>query len=165
MVPSADLDDFSLSDLKSLVLKLFEEVGELRRIVAAQRDQIARLKGGPGRPNIKPSGMDKGTEPKGSPLAGRRAAPEGQQDVEVVDRRGAKKACAPSLRTKIQAPSRIKVTLHGIAKCLLPVSPQDSCGGRVLPDIAIVKLLSAAPCMFHRPLMLYPTPCRPSLRC
>jgi hypothetical protein len=76
-----------------------------------------------------------------------------------------KKACAPSLRTKIQAPSRMKVTLHGIAKCSLPVSPQDSCGGRVLPDIAIVKLLSAAPCMFHRPLMLYPTPCRPSLRC
>jgi hypothetical protein len=44
MLPPADLDDFSPSDLKSLLLKLSEEVAELRRTVAAQRDQIARLK-------------------------------------------------------------------------------------------------------------------------
>src|SRR5712675_428214 len=69
MVPPTDLDDFSPSDLKRLVLKLFEEVAELRRTGAAQRDEIIRLKGGPGRPNIKPSGMDKATEPK-APSAG-----------------------------------------------------------------------------------------------
>ena len=69
MLP-ADLDRLSHAELKDLVLKLLGEVAELRRTIDAQRDEIARLKGGPGRPNIKPSGMEMATEPKASPTAG-----------------------------------------------------------------------------------------------
>ena len=64
MVPPANLDDLSHAELKNLVVALFEQMAELRRTIAAQAEEIARLKGGPRRPNIKPSGMEKATEPK-----------------------------------------------------------------------------------------------------
>jgi len=70
MVPPANLDGLSHAELKNLVVTLFEQMAELRRTVAAQADEIARLKGGPRRPNLKPSGMEKATEPKSDRPAG-----------------------------------------------------------------------------------------------
>ena len=69
-----NIDGLSPAELKELVHKLLEKVAELERTVAAQRDEIARLKGGPPRanikPNSKPSGMEQATDPK---------PPDGQQ--------------------------------------------------------------------------------------
>src|SRR5499427_3409394 len=70
MVPPANLDDLSHAELKNLVVALFEQIAELRRTIAAQAEEIARLKGGPRRPNLKPSGMEKATEPKPDRPAG-----------------------------------------------------------------------------------------------
>lgn len=64
MARPVDLDVLTHDDLKTLVVKLSEQLAELQRIVAAQRDEIARLKGGSGRPNIKPSGMERASEAK-----------------------------------------------------------------------------------------------------
>ena len=64
MSPPHDLDRLSHAELKGLVVKQCEQIVELQRMVAALRDEITRLKGVPGRPNLKPSGMERGTEPK-----------------------------------------------------------------------------------------------------
>ena len=63
MAPPADLYRLSDAELKSLVIRQFETIAELQRTIATLGDEIARLKGGPSRPNIKSSGMEKATEP------------------------------------------------------------------------------------------------------
>jgi hypothetical protein len=60
MSPTDDLDRLSHAELKGLVVKQCEQIVELQRMVAALRDEITRLKGGPGRQNLKPSGMERG---------------------------------------------------------------------------------------------------------
>jgi len=61
--PPDNFDELSSNQLRELVLKLFGKLTDLEKLVAEQRAEIARLKGLKGRPDIKPSGMDKGTEP------------------------------------------------------------------------------------------------------
>src|SRR6202521_2965025 len=79
-----DLDCLSHAELKGLVVKQWEQMVELQRLVAALRDEIARLKGGPGRPNLKPSGMEQGAEPKPSGTSGGRKRPRGSTRSQVV---------------------------------------------------------------------------------
>jgi len=96
-----DIDALSAAELKSLVMKLLEEVTELRRTVAAQRDEIARLKGGPGRPNIKPSGMDKATEPQSGKRGGRRRGRGSTQaKLSIHEERTLKAEAPPGSRFK-----------------------------------------------------------------
>src|SRR4051812_20383873 len=62
-----NLEDLSVAELRSLVVSLLESVAQLEAKVAALTEENARLKGLKGRPTLKPSGMEKGTDPSPPP--------------------------------------------------------------------------------------------------
>jgi hypothetical protein len=64
--PPAKLDALSPTQLRELIAGLFVKLAELERANTELREEIARLKGLTGRPDIKLSGMDKATEPANS---------------------------------------------------------------------------------------------------
>jgi hypothetical protein len=96
MSPPDDLDCLSPAELKGLVVQQWEQIVELQRMVAALHDEIARLKGGPGRPNIKPSGMEKATEPKPPGRPGDKKAARGSTRSKLtIDEERTIKVAAP----------------------------------------------------------------------
>ena len=89
----SDIEALAPDDLKGLVLQLLEDVVALKAENAALREEIARLKGLKGPPKLKPSGMEKATEPaRAERKAGRRG---GKIDRLVIDEERVLKAAVP----------------------------------------------------------------------
>src|SRR4051794_15445578 len=65
-----NLEDLSAVELRSLVVSLLGTVAQLEAKVAALTEEIAQLKRLKGRPNLKPSGMEKGTDTPPAPSGG-----------------------------------------------------------------------------------------------
>ena len=91
----ADLDILSSDQLRELVAQLFEKMAALERTNAEQREEIARLKGLKGRPDIKASGMDKGTEPA-NPVKREKRRGRGKVRPRVVVEDRVIRAAAPA---------------------------------------------------------------------
>jgi len=82
-----DMSVLGLEELKALLLQVLEDNARLKAENAALREEIARLKGLKGRPKLKPSGMEKATEPSGATggkRKGRRGAKRGAIDESHI---------------------------------------------------------------------------------
>lgn len=92
--PPSSVSALTRAELEALLVELFSEVAALKQVIAEQRDEIVRLKGLKAPPDIKPSGMDRGTEPaKPDRQRGRPRRGKVRPRVSIEDR--VLKAAAP----------------------------------------------------------------------
>lgn len=85
--PSHALNDLSNTELRELVLELLGEVAALKQTVCEQREEIARLKGLKGRPDIKPnrpSGMEQASARDAASHAGGKRRGRGKTNLSRV---------------------------------------------------------------------------------
>ena len=75
-----EIERLAIGELRSLVESLLAEVARLRAENAALREEVARLKGLPPRPKLKPSGMENASQP-----------PQSSGKPKLRRRRGAKR--------------------------------------------------------------------------
>ncbi len=96
-----DIDDLGLDDLKLRLVELVEATAALRAENAALREEIARLKGLKGPPNLKPSGLEKAREAKAAGAAGkRRRRGKTLSKLVITEERTLKVAVPPGSRFK-----------------------------------------------------------------
>src|SRR4051812_16093867 len=91
------LSELSRGDLEALTERLLAENAALKQAIAELRAEVATLKGLQGRPKMKPSGMDKGTEPAlDDKPRGRGAKGRKSERLSVDEERVIKAAAVPS---------------------------------------------------------------------
>jgi hypothetical protein len=96
-----DIDDLGLDDLKLRLVELVEATAALRAENAALREEIARLKGLKGPPDLKPSGLEKAREAKAAGAAGkRRRRGKTLSKLVITEERTLKVAVPPGSRFK-----------------------------------------------------------------
>ena len=88
------LSGLSRGDLEALTERLLAENAELRRAVADLRAEVAKLKDVKGRPAIRPSGMERKTEP--TDKAGKRGAKQRKTERLVIHEERVIKADVPA---------------------------------------------------------------------
>ena len=134
-----EIERLAIGDLRSLVTSLLAEVLRLRAENAALREEIARLKGLPPRPKLKPSGMEQASEPP---------APQPSGKPKRKRRRGAKRdRLVVGEERVLAAAGADRVALQGLSGHRRPGSDPGAAGDPLSPG----ALADAGRAHGHRP--------------